>query len=566
MLTFNPQPFEFLPALGTWLLVLVAFTVVVAVFAFIGGLLTGGFAGVRRVFSGLVRGVVDLVSISPGRTWAITQLTFIEARRRKAFLVFVVFALVFMFAGWFLTGSEQRADEQVKVFVGFVLTTLSLLILPVALLLSCWGIPEDIRRRSLHTVVTKPVRRSEIVVGRMIGYVGINTIVLLVMGLVGYFWIVRQVPDEAKSALVSRVPIFGDLRFIDREGKPKREGVNVGDIWQHRSYIEGATPERAIFTFDGVTPDAMTSVVVKDPETGETREEERLRIESTFEAFRTYKGDMSRGIYVQYYFANPDDPEKTRVADPNAIFAIEEFKLNVQNIPRKIQVVDDETGAERTVDLFEDVVSDDGRLQVEVAALDGAQYLGMAKADLFIRKPDRPFASGYFKAVFGIWLMTVLVVVLGVTASTFAKGPIATLLTLTLLVIGSPFRGFMDELSNNYLASVTRSNVTLEGGGPLESIVRIVKHMNPTTELAPGVSTTVIQSVDHVFLAGLSLVRYVIPDFGVYNLSEYTSKGYDVFWSTDPGLLRAMAMTLAFLLPCILLGYYSLRFRELESK
>jgi len=566
MLTFNPQPFHFLPALLTWVIVLFALTVVAAVLAFVGGLLTGGIAGVGRVFSGMIRGVKDLFAISPGRVWAITGLTFLEARRRKAFLVFVVFALVFMFAGWFLTGSEQRAEEQVKVFVGFVLTTLSLLILPLALLLSCWGIPEDIRRRSLHTVVTKPVRRSEVVIGRMLGYIGINTVVLLLMGFVGYFWIVRQVPAESRSALVSRVPIFGDLTFLDREGKPKEAGVNVGDIWQHRSYIEGGTAERAVFTFSGVTPNAMTRVSVKDPETGETREEERLRLESTFEAFRTYKGDMSRGIYVQFAYANPDDPEKIRVVDENRIFPIQEFQLNVQNIPRKIETYDAETGDSKSVDLFDDIVSKDGRLQVEVQALDGAQYLGMAKADLFIRKPDRPFASGYFKALLGIWLMTVLVVVLGVTASTFTKGPVATLLTLTLLVIGSPFRGFMDKLSHDYLVSVTGGNQALEGGGPLESIVRIVQHMNPSTPLPEGPLTSIVQTIDHGFLAGLSLVRFVIPDFSAYNLSEYTSKGYDVFWATDPGLLPAGLITLAFLLPCIVLGYYSLRFRELEAK
>lgn len=566
MLTFNPEPFQFLPALLIWLAVLVVFTLLATAFAAVVGLLTGGIGGVRRVFSGLFKGIADLVAMSPGRIWAITQLTFLEARRRRAFLVFVVFALLFMFAGWFLTGTEQRAEEQVKVFVGFVLTALSFLILPLALLLSCWGIPEDIRRRSLHTIVTKPVRRSEIVVGRMLGYVGINTVVLLVMGLVGYIWIVRQVPDDSKSALVSRVPIFGNLSFLDRQGNPNRQGVNVGDIWQKRSYIEGATPERGIFIFEGVTPSAMTPVLVKDAKTGEQREEERLRLESNFEAFRTFKGDMSRGLYVQYAYANPDDPENTRVVDPNAVFAIKEFQVNVQNVPRKIEVTDEETGAEKTVDLFEDVVSKDGRLQVEVAALDGAQYLGMSKSDFFIRTPDRPFFFSYFKAVLGIWLMTVLVVVLGVTASTFVKGPIATLLTLTLIVIGSPFRSFMDELSNNYLASVTRSNVEFEGGGPLESIVRIVRHMNPTTELPDTALTSIIQGVDHVFLSGLSLVRFVIPDFGTYNLSEYTSKGYDVSWATSPGLLPAIGTTLAFLLPCIVLGYYSLRFRELESK
>ncbi|MGC1275754.1 MAG: ABC transporter permease subunit [Planctomycetaceae bacterium] len=558
MLTFNPEPFEFLPALWLWVRVVASVLLFAVTSTSLISLIIGGPRGPLNMLKALASGIVDLVRISPGRTFAIAQLTFREAVRRKALLVFGVFAVLFMFAGWFLADADQRPDEQVKVLVSFVLTAITFLILPVALLLACWGIPEDIRRRSMHTIVTKPVRRSEIVLGRMLGYVGVNTLILLVMALVGVFWVHRQAPGSAESALVSRVPIFGTLSFLDKEGKPKDKGINVGDIWDHRSYIEGASPERAIYVFNGVTPDALT--ILRDPKTDETTEV--LRLESTFEAFRTYKGDMDRGIYVQYAYANPDDPEKTRVVDQKAIFPIQEFDLNVYNIPRKIETYED-SGATRTVDLFDDVVSDDGRLQVEVSALDGNQYLGMAEADLFLRTPDRPFAVGFFKAVFGIWLMTVLVVVLGVTASTFLKGPVATLLTFVLFVIGSPFRGFMDDLSTKYQAAAAEGAV-VEGGGPIESIIRIIGHMNPTAEMPDNALTMVVQSVDSVFLRGVWLVRYVIPDFGVYNLSEYVANGFDIGWSA--GLFPAIAVTLAFLLPCVLLGYFSLRFRELETK
>jgi len=563
MLTFNPEPFQWLPALLVWGVIFAVFLVVTFAAGVSIGLLTGGRAGMKRAVAGLAGGVADLVRISPGRVGAIAQLTFREAIRRKALLVFVVFALLFMFAGWFLTGGQQRPNEQVRVLVAFVLTTISYLILPVSLLLACWGIPEDIRRRSLHTVVTKPVRRSEIVIGRMLGYTGINTLVLIVMSLVGYFWVERQVPESAQGALVSRVPIFGQLEYLDAEGKPS-PGKNVGDIWMHRSYIQGATREKAVYVFDDVTPDVMTRVPETDA-SGKSTEGEYLRLESTFEAFRTYKGNMDRGIDFQYSFANPDDPDGTRIRD-ETISSIREFQTNIRDIPRKVRGSRENEAGESeyvTVDLFDDLVSKDGRLQVEVSALDGGQYLGMAPADLFVRTPDRPFASGFFKAVFGIWLMTVLVVVLGVTASTFVKGPVATILTATLVIIGSPFRGFMDKLADSYLAAIG-SGGAVEGGGPIESIIRIVRHMNPTTELPQGTLTTIVEAVDKVFLGGVLVVRYLIPDFGTYGLSEYVANGFDIGWST--GLLPAIAVTVAFLIPCLLIGNYGLRFRELEVK
>src|SRR5690606_18830785 len=133
--------------------------------------------------------VIDTIRLSPGRVWAITMLTFKESIRRKALLVFVVFAVLFMFAGWFLSNSNERADLQIKVYVSFVLTAITWLVIPVVLLLACWGLPADIKARSLHTVVTKPVRKNEIVLGRMLGFLIVGTVLLLVMGSVGYFWI-----------------------------------------------------------------------------------------------------------------------------------------------------------------------------------------------------------------------------------------------------------------------------------------------------------------------------------------------------------------------------------------
>src|SRR5262249_18480335 len=134
----------------------------------------------------------------------------------------------------------------------FVLRTISWLILPVVLLLSCWGLPEDIRLRSLHTVVTKPVRRHEIVLGRILGFSAIGALVLRAMSLVGYFWINRQLPQSMKSQLTARVPIYGSISFLNNEGSQVEKGINVGDENMFRSFIEGNTKSRAIWDFANV--------------------------------------------------------------------------------------------------------------------------------------------------------------------------------------------------------------------------------------------------------------------------------------------------------------------------
>ena len=134
--------------------------------------------------------------MSPRRIGAIASLTAKESIRRQDILVGLVFVLLFMFAGWFLHGTD--IDTPAKPYISFALTAIRWLIIPVALLLSCWGLPADIKVRSLHTVVTKPVRRSEVVLGRMLGYGAVMTIGVVIMGVVGYIWILRSVPSRRK--------------------------------------------------------------------------------------------------------------------------------------------------------------------------------------------------------------------------------------------------------------------------------------------------------------------------------------------------------------------------------
>src|ERR1700722_2306714 len=153
-----------------------------------------GLKGPVYWFWQIVGAIRDISEISARRVWALGMLTTREAVRRKALLVFVVFAILFMFGLWFLSGPGEKADIQIEQHVVFVFTAISWLVLPVILLLACWGIPEDIKARSIHTVVTKPVRRVEIVLGRMLGFSLITTVIVALMAVIGFVWIDRQIP------------------------------------------------------------------------------------------------------------------------------------------------------------------------------------------------------------------------------------------------------------------------------------------------------------------------------------------------------------------------------------
>ena len=542
-MNFDREPFVLIAGLLHWLLVFGCFVGVIFAVAILISLGIYGVSGPVAVMGRVRQGLHDFFNLSPKRIWAMAWLTIIEAIRRKALLVFVVFAFLMMFAGWFLD-SDLRADLQAKNAISFALTTASWLTIPVLLLLSCWGIPEDIRLRSMHTVVTKPVRRNEIVMGRILGFSTVAAGVVAVMGIVGYVWVRRQVPDDA--SLICRVPVYGMLQFLDSQGNVSNKGINTGDIWEFRSYIEGGSKAAGLYKF---------------PMDGPV---DRIKLESRFEAFRTHKGRIGQSLLVRYVLVNPN--KELRV--PLESFEIKEFNLNEQFIDRKVSFYDEDKKDKRTVDLFEDLVYFDNDetikhdvLLIEVQCLDSGQYLGMARPDFFIRLPDRSFAVGYFKAVFGIWLLCVFVVSVGVTVSTFVKGPVATIVTATYVIIGAgqmvlgvDVRGFMVNLITG----------VQKGGGPIESSYRLVKQINDTLALPDTIAFKLMQKFDELMIAGLWLMQHLIPDLGSFGMSPYVANGFDVPWGV--AIFRSLAVTFGYLIPCLVVGYYSLTLRELESK
>jgi len=541
------EPFSLGEGLLYWILVMVAAVIVSLIVGFVASLAAYGASGPRRVALVIQNGIKDLLFLSPRRIYAVALLTFKEAQRRKAFMIGLLFLALFMFGGWFL-GSGAASDRAAKPFVIFVMTAMSFLLILMALLVSCWGIPADIKARSLHTVVTKPVRRSEIVIGRMLGYIGVLTLVLVATAFCGYFWILQKVPANAQDQLIARVPVYTPkLEFLDRNGNPGA-GLNVGDIWEYRGFVEGGTNARAVWTFENLD-------VAQLKKAGE------LRLEQSFEAFRTFKGDVNQQLRYTLTLLNPT----TKLRIPIGTYSVQEHSNSAEKttvtIPAELTYRDsyDVSATEKKVQIFDELF-DNGSLTVEVGGVESQQYIGASKYDMFIRLPDRTFLATYTKACLGLWLLLVLIVIIGTSSSCFVKGPVATILTGSLIFVGFVFRSRIDKVLGDLVATSTGPI----GGGSFESMYRLLTQMNAVSPLSDNIGTRFIKFLDQGVFGILRVVNAMIPDLQYFSTSEYPANGFDVPWATV--LLPSLAITVGFLIPFIILGYFSLQLRELEHK
>jgi len=613
-----------------------------------------GYVVLLKVVAQVLR---ELVALRWRRIYSIALLTITESNRRMwaPWVVITVFLVVLSFTHWFLT--PPRAAEMGRLFVGTLTLLCSLLLTVMVTLLTPLSLPNDIQSQTIYTVVSKPVRRIELIWGRMLGFMTIVTVLVLVFGGISLLYLKRTVggaiaatearadkeakrnnhaqakhlreeADQLRVRMQARDPVMGSLTFLDSKGTPHLQGIDVGQEQTRRSHIEGNTPASAIWQFGVLrdpydpqliidrripvsrllTPDTieayldnienlkseialaenaqtqgelpsaeltkLTSTLARNREelknaesayqkmtaesndyetrakaaeaAGRASEAETLRrqaaslhsppisFEMTFNVYRTTKaaGDAKVGdpVLAEMIVSNPNTDYKAT----HNIFPVREYYTNSQTVPAAI------------------LAGSRGALKVEIRCLSPTQYLGMAENDLYILATAGQFGPNYMKGLFGIWLQTLVLTSIGVFAGTFLSWPVALLTTVAFFVAGQAAFTFLVELSRQ----------SLVGGGPFESLIRLLTHDNQMTELAPTLTVVIAKTFDAIVMPVMSRLVYLVPNFTALDVSNTVADGFEVSWSL---MAANLLLALAYALPFSIAGYFVLKNREVAA-
>jgi hypothetical protein len=573
-------------------------------------------------------------------------------------VVLTVFLLVLAFTHWFL--QPPRAAEMGRLYVGTLTLLCSVLLTVMVTILTPLSLPTDIQQQTIYTVVSKPVRRLELIWGRMIGYMALVTVLVAVFGGISLLYLWRTVgltiektyadalrakkenrmadykllleqADQLRTRMQARVPVKGSLSFLDSRGTPHAVGIDVGmdqNMREPRSHIEGATPSAAIWSF-GIVPDPFTprgqplrrlnrQIPVEDflrPGTvewnldrahqletqiqnaqaakaqpnvsaktasqldaaiqrnraelervraeyernrpraeelearalgaesaGRTDEAQELRrelaaiasppvtVEMTFNVYRTTKGKIGEPVFAEIRAFNP----WTHAEFEGDVFPIKEYYTNRVQLPAKL------------------LAGSHGALRIEIRCLSPTQYLGMAESDLYLLPRSGNFGLNYMKGLFGIWLQAMVLTAIGVCAGTFLSWPVALLTTIAFFIAG--------QLAFAFLVDFTRQAIL--GGGPFESLIRLLTHDNQMSDLTPTAGVVLAKTLDSLVMPLMSMLVYVVPNFNALDVSNMVADGFAVSWGLI-GLNTLLA--LAYAVPFSIVGYFILKNREVAA-
>ncbi len=438
--------------------------------------------------------LLDCLRLRWGRIYALAKLSFKEAVRRRVVWVFLIFLILYLFpAHWFF---REKPEDELKSIIAVTTRGMNVLLIAVGLLLAAFSIPNDIKNLTIHTIVTKPVERFEIVLGRFFGYLGLVTVALLVMTGFGLLLInAGNLSNEAtEESMKARVARYGDLEFHSKRESEFR-GVDVGREDVYRRYIAGHqnSSQRAVWSFKSI-PSSFGKM-------------DHVPLEFAFDIYRTSKGQEGTGIQVSFEILthswNPtrriDDPlhPGTQITMQDAYDRDSKgLKTNIQPGSKNWAKVDELAERYGRYDfqswqifdyhtssipvppgLFRNAAADTPakdsviqgppgtpprRLQVLVKCETPGQFVGMGKYDLYLLESEGSFSLNYFKGAFGLWFRLVIALAIAIALSTYLAG-VLSFLTAMFLFIGGFFLDFIAELAKG---------VNL-GGGPLESLARL---------------------------------------------------------------------------------------------
>lgn len=328
----------------------------------------------------------------------IARQTFKEAVRNKILFVFIILGLTTICCSVFMPVVGD-GSEKIKIVESMCFRSITFFGTLAAILLSASSIPTDIENRVLSTVTTKPVQRTTIILGKIIGFIYIIGVLLTVMGGVSYalikFTALKQSP-QGNSELVARKQFDSDTLQITGESARK-----IGNV----SWIEGGGKGSSVWEF--------------------------------------------KGLYSK------DGNDKLEI---KADFLVESKKRFSLNIPINIKIINPGTGKVLTesieisrskpalLQLGSKSLEGSGELTIVVSPENSGDYIGISSDSLRVFFGKKSFGYNFLKGLTIISFQFFLMVIIAVLGSTFLSLPVNILFCLFVFFCGN-ITDFMRDLS-----------------------------------------------------------------------------------------------------------------------
>ena len=410
--------------------------------------------------------------------WAVAINTMKQALRIKVAVVFMILLIVLLPVLGVSTTGDGTLKGRLQTFVSYGLSLVSFLLCLLTIIVSVYSVTSDIEQRQIYTVITKPIRRFQFLLGKLLGVILLDVALLALFSAIIYT-IVVYTPEfsnatETERALASNefftartalVPAEVDVseEVADRYRELERSGRLPTDISRDEIIAE-LTKQRRL---------AKRAAAVGQ--------------ELVWEFDHVKLRDPDESLFIRFKYDVPVSPPDLQVysewfaGDYRQIKYGTKFETPVHFFRRK-----DPVRAFREIEVPADAVAKDGYLAVgffNVPNLNQTYVIFPFESGLEVLYKADSFTGNFARAVLLILFRLIFLACLGALAASFLSFPVAILLCLVLFFTAS-FSGFVIE-SFDYLSESLSVVYTYTIKWMIRLLPRFDKY-NPTKFLVPA--------------------------------------------------------------------------------
>ena len=363
--------------------------------------------------------------------WAVATNTVKQALRLKIAAVFIILLLVLLpVMGVVMTG-DGTVKGRLQTFVSYGLSLANLLLCLLTIVVSIYSLTSDFQHRQIYTVLTKPIRRCQFLLGKLLGVILLDAALLVLFSTLVYAITVytprltgvdesesARLNDEFFTARVGLTPVEVDVtREVEetykRLERNRQLPQNVLENKRSRhSYIAALTRRKKI---------EKRAVSVGDDLLWEFHNVEPM--DPNEQLFVRFKYDVS---------VNPPDLcvfGRWEVGDYRQVKYGTGIESPIYRFDRK-----DAIRTFHEIEVNGDAVADDDYLAVRFVniPLNNTVVIFGPQDGLEVLYKADTFGANFIRAVILIFLRLIFLACLGILASSFLSFPVAVLLCLVV--------------------------------------------------------------------------------------------------------------------------------------
>ncbi|MBL6763357.1 MAG: ABC transporter permease [Verrucomicrobiae bacterium] len=442
--------------------------------------------------------------------WAIARLTVKAAVRSRFVAVFLGLLVLGVVVLPVLIRHNGTAAMFTQVMVTYTLVMLTSLLVGVTIWMACGAIASEVSGCQMQVLTTKPIARWQIWLGKWLGLVLINGIFVLVVGVMIYgllLWGARGLSPEERDLLAKKLMVA--------RGSVSEEKVDRTEAIE-RIFQERMNSERA----DEVDPTVLREQI---KEMVKTRDEvtpvgTRRRWELKFGDRTEYLQDKALFIRVKMQAAlyDPD----------NQVYTVRWVAGDADGgggyYAREVEMIHN---AYREIEIPGKAITKDGVLRLEAWNYSRGTLRFPLTDQLEVLYPQGSFEVNYLRGLLVIlfWLATVAAV--GLAASAFLTLPVASFLTITILIVfmsGGLLTTIVEQRTIGDIDDETGKRTTavidpyiLPIFKGLHKIVSLAQGASPISDLSVGRSVS-WGTVGGAFLKQVFLLGGLMAVSGIY--------------------------------------------------